>query len=158
MKVARSLILRHTSLESSYIPVDLRQKILEEQNYTCYFCGKKKIESLAHELPKCRGGETEVSNLLVCCISCRREKEQLTAEEYLNYKQHILKVEDVFREMIMLIKVYFLDGEVIEGETPTLPKKNNTGLYIQRPGNGEKTWINLKAIKKFEIKGGKQVG
>jgi len=127
---------------------------LEQQNYTCYFCGKKKIGSLCHDLPKCRGGKTELSNLLVCCISCRRQKEELTAEEYLNHIR--LREEDVFKEMVMLVKVYFLDGEILEGETPTLPDKNDTGFYINPSGNGERLWLNLKVVKKFEIKGARK--
>lgn len=151
MKIAHSQVLTHTSLESSYIPVALRRTILEQQNYTCYFCGKKKIESLCHDLPKCRQGKTELSNLLVCCITCRRQKEELTAIEYLNYTK--LKVEDVFKEMIMIVKVYFLDGEIMKGETPTLPDKKDTGFYINPSGNGERIWVNLQAVKKVEIKG-----
>lgn len=155
MKLARSQILKHTELESSYIPVALRRIILKEQNHTCYFCGKGEIHYLCHNLPKCRGGKTEFSNLLVCCTPCRREKEELTAAEYLNYTK--LKVEDVFKEMLMLVKVYFLDGEILQGETPTLPDKNDTGFYINPGGNGERIWVNLHAVKKVEIKGGRQV-
>lgn len=149
MKIAQSQILRHTGLESSYIPIALRRTTLEQQNYTCYFCGKEKTQSLCHNLPKCRAGETELSNLLVCCTPCRRQKQELTAEEYLNQ----LKVEDVFEEMIMFVKVYFLDGEIMQGETPTLPDKKDTGFYINPSGNGERIWVNLQAVKKVEIKG-----
>ena len=150
MKVARSQIVRHTSLESSYIPVDLRHTILEQQNYTCYFCGKKKIKSLCHDLPKCRGGETQLSKLLVCCTSCRRQKEELTAVEYLDYIK--LNEENVFKEMSMFLRIYFLDGEVMQGEIPTLPEKNDKGFYLHPDGNGETIWVNLAVIKKFEIK------
>lgn len=152
MKIAQSHVLRHTSLESSYIPVALRRIILKEQNYTCYFCRKEETHSLCHDLPKCRGGETELSNLLVCCITCRRKKEELTAEEYLGYTK--LKIEDVFKEMVMFVKVYFLDGKILKGEIPTLPDKNDIGFYVNRSGNGERVWVNLrKAVKKFEVKG-----
>jgi len=151
VKIAQSQILRHTSLESSYIPVAFRRTILEQQNYTCYFCRNEETHSLCHDLPKCRGGKTELSNLLVCCITCRRQKEELTAEEYLDHTK--LKIEDVFKEMIMFVKVYFLDGEIMQGETPTLPDKKDIGFYINPSGNGERIWINLHAVKKFEIKG-----
>jgi len=150
VKIAQSQIVRHTSLESSYIGVDLRHTILEQQNYTCYFCRKKKIKSLCHDLPKCRGGETELSNLLVCCTSCRRQKEELTALEYLDYIK--LNEEDVFKEMSMFLRIYFLDGEVVEGEVPTLPGKNDKGFYFHPGGNGESIWVNLSALKKFEVK------
>ena len=150
MKIAHSQIVRHTALESSYIPVDLRRNILEVQHYTCYFCGKKESRSVCHNLPKCRGGETELSNLLVCCITCRRQKEQLTGEEYLDYIK--LDEENVFEEMSMFVKVYFLDGEVMPGEIPTLPDKNDTGFYIHPDGNGETIWVNLAGVKKFEVK------
>ena len=152
MKIARSQILRHTSLESSYIPVALRSTILEKQNYTCYFCEKNKVKSLCHDLPKCRGGETELSNLLVCCTTCRRQKQELTAEEYLNYAK--LEVQDVFKEMVMFVRVYFRDGEIIQGETPTLPDKNDIGFYVHPSGNGETIWVSLAALKKFEVKHG----
>jgi len=150
VKIARSQVLRHTSVESSYIPAALRSIILEKQNYTCYFCGKKETKSLCHDLPKCRGGETELSNLIVCCTTCRRQKEQLTAREYLDYIK--LEVEDVFEEMTMFLRIYFLDGEVMEGEIPTLPEKNDKGFYFHPGGDGETIWVNLAVIKKFEIK------
>ena len=150
MKIAHSQILKHTGLERSYIPVALRRSILKEQNYTCYFCGKKEIEFLCHGIPKCRGGETELSNLLVCCTACRRQKEQLTAEEYQNYIK--LDEENVFKEMSMFLRIYFLDGEIMEGEIPTLPGKNDQGFYFHPGGNGETIWVNLAVIKKFEIK------
>jgi len=150
VKIAHSQIVRHTALESSYIPVDLRRNILEAQHYTCYFCRKKQIRSVCHDLPKCRGGETELSNLLVCCITCLREKEQFTGKEYTNYTK--LDQENVFKEMVMFLKVYFLDGEIMQGESPTLPDKNATGFYLHPGGNGETIWVNLSALKKFEVK------
>jgi len=52
----------------------------------------------------------------------------------------------------MLVKVYFLDGEIIEGETSSLPQKSDNGFYIHSPGKGERIWISVKAIKKFEVK------
>jgi len=150
MKIAHSQIVRHTALESSYIPVALRRTILEEQNYTCYFCEKNKIKSLCHDLPKCRGGETELSNLVVCCTTCRRQKEELTTKEYLDHIK--LDEENVFEEMTMFLRIYFLDGEIMEGEVPTLPGKNDKGFYFHPGGNGETIWVNLAVIKKFEIK------
>jgi len=150
VKIAHSQIVRHTALESSYIPVDLRRNILEAQHYTCYFCGKKESRSVCHDLPKCRGGETELSNLLVCCITCRRQKEQLTGKEYGDYIK--LDEENVFKEMSMFLRIYFLDGEIMEGETPTLPEKNDKGFYFHPGGNGETIWVNLAVIKKFEVK------
>jgi len=149
MKLAHSQIVRHTELESSYIPVALRRTILEKQNYTCYFCGKK-TNYLCHDLPKCRGGKTELSNLLACCIPCRRQKEELTAQEYLSYIK--LEEKDIFKEEIMFVKVYFLDGETIEGETVCLPNKGDNGFYLNPTDNGERIWIGLHAIKKFEVK------
>lgn len=150
VKIAQSEIVRHTSLESSYIPVTLRRIILREQNNTCSFCSKRGTKSLCHDIPKCRGGETELSNLLVCCTACRRQKEQLTAVEYLDYIK--LDEEDVFKEMSMFLRIYFLDGEIVEGEIPTLPGKNDKGFYFHPSGNGETIWVNLAVVKKFEIK------
>ena len=52
----------------------------------------------------------------------------------------------------MFVKVYFRDGEFMQGETPTLPDKNDLGFYVHPSGNGETIWVNLAAVKKFEVK------
>jgi len=157
MKIPQDKIIRHTELESSYIPIALRRAILEKYDHTCYFCGKKGIKYLCHDIPKCRGGKTKLSNLLGCCTPCRREKDQLTTVEYTEYLRHtVLKEKDVFKEMKMFVKVYFLDGEIIEGKISSLPEKQDNGFYLHTTGDGGLTWVSVRAIKKFEVKGGKK--
>lgn len=67
MGIAVSQVQRHTSLESSYIPVELRRDVLKLGHYVCAFCYKKEKHDLCHDIPKARGGgdrDKKSSNLL----------------------------------------------------------------------------------------------
>lgn len=59
------------------ISKELKRKILERDNYTCRYCGKKFPESaldIDHIRPVCLGGDNRESNLAAACFTCNRHK------------------------------------------------------------------------------------
>lgn len=61
------------------------QKILEEQDYKCIYCGVDITESfsLDHRKPLSRGGENVVENIDLTCRDCNTRKSTRTKKEYL---------------------------------------------------------------------------
>ncbi len=61
-----------------------RQNIYSRDRYRCQYCGQKfSSEDLTydHVLPKSRGGRTEWTNIVTCCIDCNRKKGGRTPRE-----------------------------------------------------------------------------
>src|SRR6266567_3313875 len=56
------------------ISKELRQQILERDNYTCQHCSAKDNLTIDHIIPVLHGGETETDNLQVLCQSCNSRK------------------------------------------------------------------------------------
>lgn len=122
-------------------------------NYVCAFCYTKETHSLCHDLPKCRGGKTELSNLLVCCQTCRRKKDVKTASEF---KQELIwerRATSDLAEVVLepvWIEIQFLDGEVLKGYTHLVPgKKYSQFLRVHPKGENEQVLVNLGAVKKI---------
>jgi len=154
MNIARSLIIKHTFLEPSYIPLAYRREVLERDKGKCHFCYRP-TEFLCHDLVKCRGGKTVPDNLLTCCEDCRREKGELTVAEYSGVR---LKEENIFEEVIMRIKVYFTNGRDLTGEVTSEPSFTAPEFYIKTGANGNSSKVNTRNVDYFDILGGKEKG
>lgn len=138
MNIPRSLVIKHTELDSSYIPLAYRREVLSRDKTTCHFCANP-TSYLCHNLAKCRGGKTTPDNLFTCCVTCRREKGELTAAEY-----GVLRLEciDFPKEVkLMRIKVLFPSGEPVEGIVDKLPTPETKAFYLHPDGNGVRELI-----------------
>ena len=61
-----------------------RQNIYARDKYKCQYCGRRfPSEELTydHVIPKYRGGKTEWTNIVTCCIGCNRKKGGHTPKE-----------------------------------------------------------------------------
>lgn len=58
-----------------------RTRIYKRDGNECVYCGSKKNLTLDHVIPKSRGGSNEWTNLVTCCSSCNRHKDNRTPEE-----------------------------------------------------------------------------
>ncbi|MBA7671177.1 hypothetical protein ES703_79329 [subsurface metagenome] len=155
MNIPRSLVIKHTELDPSYIPLAYRREVLSRDKGTCHFCHRP-TAYLCHDLAKCRGGLTIPDNLLICCQDCRREKGELTAAEYFEVR---LKEEHIFEEATsMLIKVYFTSGRDLTGEVMSEPSFTAPEFYIKTGHNGNTTKINTRNVDYFDILGSKEKG
>lgn len=61
-----------------------RQRILERDDYTCYFCGEYG-NTLEHLHPKSKGGENTEDNCVCACFTCNSQKGDMTESEYWIY-------------------------------------------------------------------------
>ena len=153
MNIALSKIIVPSQGKSFNIPLPLRRDVLERHNHTCQFCGEP-TDKLCHDLPKCRGGETTLDNLLTCCRLCSREKQELTASEYRNIIK--LRKENVFEEVIaMTIEVHFVNGEVVTGEVENEPSFRSREFYLKVGHDGKRRKINTRNMLYFDILGGR---
>lgn len=63
----------------------IREIVFERDNYTCgycgKYCGKKKIRTIDHKLPKSRGGTDSLDNLVTACKRCNVQKGDRTPIE-----------------------------------------------------------------------------
>lgn len=68
----------HTKTERSKMTKDLRDIILNRDNYTCQCCGRKGgngvLMEVDHIIPVSKGGMTVVDNLQTLCWECNRTK------------------------------------------------------------------------------------
>ena len=153
MNIPRSLVIKHTELDPSYIPLAYRREVLSRDKGTCHFC-QEPTEYLCHDLVKCRGGQTKPDNLLTSCVTCRREKGELTAAEY-----RVVRLEyiDFPKEVkSMRIKVLFPNGDKVEGTVDTLPTLGTKAFYLRSPDNGTRELIyTMPGMRIIELGGEK---
>ena len=61
----------------------LRDTILNRDNWTCYYCGRKLepgLEEIDHRVPRAWGGSDDPNNLVTACRYCNRAKRDLLIE------------------------------------------------------------------------------
>lgn len=60
------------------IPIEVREKIFERNNYQCQSCQKIDLTTknlqVDHIIPLAQGGANDMSNLQTLCAKCNREK------------------------------------------------------------------------------------
>lgn len=141
------------SLESSYIPVKVRRKVLKRDECKCVWCGKPEKHDVSHFIQKRAGGETCYYDLITTCSECKRKRHYDSPKEFISK----LKVEelDIFREMEMVIKVIKRNGEEIKGEVDSRPDPNTKGFYITYFGDGTQRFISWEDVKDLFILSGK---
>jgi hypothetical protein len=64
---------------------ELREYLLEKFDHQCAYCGRELSDAMLeieHMTPKIRGGTNELSNLVIACSTCNREKGTRTPEEW----------------------------------------------------------------------------
>ena len=58
----------------------LRAQTLLRDKKVCAYCGRR-ATSVDHVLPRCKGGQDEMTNLVACCSKCNRVKSGRTLQE-----------------------------------------------------------------------------
>jgi hypothetical protein len=77
----------------SSIPSDrrkwLHERLLTRDGPDCWYCGvlldssnRKRVPTIDHKIPECRGGDHELDNLVRACAECNLAKGEMTDEEY----------------------------------------------------------------------------
>ena len=63
------------------IPRPTRRNICIRDENSCQYCGSKKQLTIDHVVPKCKGGKTEWTNVVMACHRCNNKKNSLLLEE-----------------------------------------------------------------------------
>ena len=58
-----------------------RHRLFRRDDYQCVYCGNKRNLTVDHVVPKSRGGGNSWTNLVTCCSSCNRFKDNRTPDE-----------------------------------------------------------------------------
>jgi hypothetical protein len=62
-------------METRTISEELKKRVLERDDYTCRYCGKRSHSlHVDHVYPYSKGGETTINNLVTACSRCNLEK------------------------------------------------------------------------------------
>ncbi len=92
-KHRRNADVTDTSYKRITIPRPLRRQILERDNQTCVYCGRKRGErapqemaqdaaiGLDHVIPVTQGGDITSLNLVACCNACNNAKNNRIPDE-----------------------------------------------------------------------------
>lgn len=67
---------------------------VKQSSDKCYYCGCKLSNSqktIDHKFPISRGGKTSEDNLVVSCIECNQDKDNMTEEEFDEFNKIIQK-------------------------------------------------------------------
>jgi len=76
---------RVKGLESTLTP-DEWQQILEQQSYSCFYCGATGVDlEMEHKNPASRGGGYTKKNIVAACGPCNRSKKTMTVAEYQDF-------------------------------------------------------------------------
>lgn len=68
---------------SSSIWKRLRQKVFERDGFVCVYCGQPTdTPECDHVIPRAKGGESVIKNLVTACRPCNRSKRDKTPEEW----------------------------------------------------------------------------
>lgn len=61
-----------------------RENVYRRDNYSCVYCGesRRKLLTLDHVIPKCKGGENTWQNLVTACKKCNNIKSDLSVEDF----------------------------------------------------------------------------
>lgn len=71
------------------VPAWLREDVLARDGLVCQYCERELVEdgpwpyypTLDHVIPRSRGGQTELENLVVACQPCNQRKRDRTPSE-----------------------------------------------------------------------------
>jgi 5-methylcytosine-specific restriction endonuclease McrA len=64
----------------------LRFEILQRDNFTCQYCGRKAPEvvlHLDHIFPQSKGGKSKPENLITSCLECNIGKQDIVLNEFI---------------------------------------------------------------------------
>lgn len=76
-------IVHDTLIHKFYDKKTFKKKILERDNYICFYCGRYG-DTVDHIVPKVRGGISSFSNCICACKRCNTDKGDLSINNFLS--------------------------------------------------------------------------
>lgn len=77
---------------------DVFDVVMQRDNYSCAYCGRKDDLGLDHVIPHCAGGSNLAFNMVVCCFECNSQKGDENPLVFLAKKSGIL--DEILQELM----------------------------------------------------------
>ena len=86
--------------------------------HICAYCNKSipstETVTIDHKIPVCKGGKTIPENLTISCYPCNREKDDMTVEEYVIYKQKQDNMLENYEVNIVINELVVMHNNIIK--------------------------------------------
>ena len=86
--------------------------------HICAYCNKSipstETVTIDHKIPVCKGGKTIPENLTISCYPCNREKDDMTVEEYVIYKQKQDNILENYEVNIVINELVVMHNNIIK--------------------------------------------
>jgi len=86
--------------------------------HICAYCNKPipstETVTIDHKIPVSKGGETVSENLTISCYPCNREKDDMTVEEYVIYKQKQGDILENYEVNIVINELVIMHNNIIK--------------------------------------------
>jgi len=69
---------------------EFRESVLKRDKNRCHYCGKRAYQA-DHVVPRSRGGETSMDNLVACCSTCNYSKGGANYYDFIEYGYRSVK-------------------------------------------------------------------
>src|SRR5690606_38216272 len=93
---------------------DVREYLLEKFNRTCVYCGATGVRlEVEHLIPRSRGGSARVTNLVIACEPCNKDKDDRTAEEF-GFPHLMGKAWETFKGAAALNSIRYRIGDTLK--------------------------------------------
>ena len=86
----RAVIITEDTIYLKVKKKKFRTRILERDNYICYFCGEPG-DTLEHLQPVSKGGKNTEDNCVCACARCNNEKGDMSERQYNKYLYDLYK-------------------------------------------------------------------
>lgn len=118
---------------------ELREYLLQKFNHSCVYCGVTDVPlELDHVRPKSKGGSDRMSNLVVSCVDCNREKGSQPVEEFVEDEQKLRWIKkrqgESLKDAGVMNSIRWKIGETLE----------KTGLPVSYHSGGETKYNRTK--------------
>ena len=116
----RSTLVKASSIKEAATKKDL-ENLLINGNKNCVYCSGELSQeniSLDHDVPIARGGNSKLTNLVLCCKDCNTAKGMLTGKEYRQLLKCISKWEDNGKYLLGRLKaasIFYRRKVIING-------------------------------------------
>ncbi|MGD6848822.1 HNH endonuclease [Rossellomorea aquimaris] len=130
-------IVHQTLIHKFYDKQTFKKRILERDNYTCFFCSKTG-DTVDHLVPKIRGGISSFSNCVCACRKCNKSKGELPLNDFLNCIEPLWTNEEIrmkrVKHQIHYIKELFesLNGTLVTLGSSELNNKEEIFDHIDQ--------------------------
>jgi hypothetical protein len=104
-------------------------------SHVCYYCknqiSKEEWITVDHKTPYSKGGSTTNENLVIACVKCNNEKDNMTEEEYCIYKEKQREIQNNFEVIKDIQDIINIQNNVINRIEKTRREFHTTNKQVE---------------------------